>query len=58
MAPARRRRFHIPGNNLEAKRAREEEALAECAGLALDDSPDIGQKTKERREAYMQEWRE
>jgi hypothetical protein len=58
MAPARRRRFHIPGDDLEAKRVREEEALAECASLALDDSPDIVQKTKDRREGYMQEWRE
>ena len=56
--PERRRRFHIPGDDLEAKRAREEEALAECAGLALDDSPDVTEKTKRRREAYMQEWRE
>jgi hypothetical protein len=58
MAPSRRRRFHIPGDDLEAKRAREEKALAECAGLALNDNPDICSQTQERREAYMDEWRE
>lgn len=43
---------------MEAKRAREEEVLAECAELALDDRPDVSNQNKERREGYMEEWRE
>jgi len=42
----------------EAKRASEEKALAECAELVLNDSPDICLQTHERREAYIDEWRE
>ena len=40
MPLARRRRFYIPYNDLEAKKAREEKALIECAKLALNDSLD------------------
>ena len=58
MAPLRKRRFYIPGGDLEAKKAREEKALAECAGLDLNDNPDICEKTQKRREADMDEWRE
>jgi hypothetical protein len=58
MALPRRQRFHLPGDDPEAKRAREEKALAECAGLVLNNNPDIYPKTKEWCEVYMDEWRE
>jgi hypothetical protein len=58
MVSARKRRFHIPGNDLEAKKVKEDETFAECTGLVLNDNPDIFQKIKERREGYMQKWKE
>jgi hypothetical protein len=41
MAPGRIRRFHRSSKDLEAKKAREEKSIKECARLDLDNSPDI-----------------
>ena len=59
MAPQRKRRFHASNDAaLEAMRAREEQSIAECAELDLDDSPEIAESTKLRRQALMSEWKE
>jgi hypothetical protein len=58
MAPQKRRRFLRPGDDLEAKRAREEKSIEECARLDLDDSPDIAESTEKRRKGLMMEWKE
>jgi hypothetical protein len=58
MAPRRRRRFVRSGDDLEAKRAREEKSIEECARLDLDDSPDIAESTEKRRKGLMVEWKE
>ena len=58
MPPLRRRRFLRPGDDLEAKRAREEKFIKECAQLGLDDSPDIAESTEKRRKGLMMEWKE
>lgn len=57
MAPSKKRRFQIV-DDLEAKRAREAAALEPFANVELDDSPEVTPKVQERRDAYMQEWRE
>lgn len=56
--PAPRRRFVKPGDDLEAKKAREEKSIEECGQLALDDSPDITGETEKLRERLMMEWKE
>jgi len=58
MSPSRRQRFLRPGDDLEAKRAREEESIEECARLDLNDNPDIAESTEKRRKALMKEWKE
>jgi len=58
MPPPRKGRFLRPGDDLEAKRAREEKSIEECAQLDLDDSPNIAESTEERRKALMMEWKE
>lgn len=58
MAPQRRRGFCAAGDNLEAKRAREEKSLAECGRLALDDSPEVAESTEKLRKGLVMEWNE
>jgi hypothetical protein len=58
MPPQRRRRFLRSGDDLEAKRAKEEKSIEECARLDLDDSPDIAESTEKRRRGLMMEWKE
>jgi hypothetical protein len=57
MAPRRRRRF-LECDDLEAKRAEEENVIKEYGQQPLDDCPDIAPETAERREGLMREWRE
>jgi hypothetical protein len=57
MAPPKRQRFLKSGDDLEAKRVREEKSVQECALLDLDDSPDITASNKERRKGFMMEWK-
>jgi hypothetical protein len=57
MAPPKRQRFLKSGDDLEAKRVREEKSVQECALLDLDDSPDIAASNKERRKGFMMEWK-
>ena len=57
MAPLRRRRF-LECDDLEAKRAEEENVIKEYGQQPLDDCPDIAPETAERREGLMREWRE
>jgi hypothetical protein len=58
MPPPRKRRFLQPDDDLEAKRAREEMTIEECARLDLDESPDIAESIEEHRKALMMEWKE
>jgi hypothetical protein len=59
MAPQRKRRFHASNDDdLEAKRAREERSIVAYVWLDPDDSPDIKESTKERRQAVIGEWKE
>jgi hypothetical protein len=55
--PLRRRRF-LECDDLEAKRAEEENAIKEYGQQPLGDCPDIVPETAERREGLMTEWRE
>ena len=57
MAPLRRRRF-LECDDLEVKRAEEENVIKEYGQQPLDDCPDIAPETAERREGLMKEWRE
>jgi hypothetical protein len=57
MAPRRRRRF-LECDDLEAKRAEEENVIKEYGQQPLDDYPDIAPEIAERREGLMREWRE
>jgi hypothetical protein len=50
MPPPKRQRFLKTSDYLEAKRAREEKSIEECARLDLDDSPDIADSNEKRRE--------
>ena len=56
MAPLRRRRF-LECDDLEAKRADEENVIKEYGQQPLDDCPDIAPETAEPREGSMREWR-
>lgn len=58
MAPQRKRRFCASGDDLEAKRVREEKSLAECAQLALDDSPEVTESSEKLRKGLVMEWNE
>jgi hypothetical protein len=58
MPPQRRRRFLGSGDDLEAKKAREEKSIEECARLGLDDSPDVAESTEKRCKGLMTEWKE
>jgi len=49
MAPLRRQRF-LECDDLEAKRAEEENVIKEYGQQPLDDCPDIAPETAERRE--------
>ena len=57
MAPLRRRRF-LECDDLEAKRADEENVIKEYGQQPLDDCPDIAPETAARREGLMREWGE
>jgi hypothetical protein len=57
MAPLRRRRF-LECDDLEAKRAEEENVIKEYSQQPLDDCPDIAPETAARREGLMREWGE
>jgi hypothetical protein len=57
MAPLRRQRF-LECDDLEAKRAEEENVIKEYGQQPLDDRPDIAPEAAERREGLMRERRE
>jgi hypothetical protein len=53
--PPRRRWRLLECDDLEAKRAEEENVIKEYSQQLLDDCPDIALKTTERREGLMKE---